>query len=222
MSTNLEIERKFVVNPTHPEWIRIRDSQKWKRLTQATIHKEDGYKLRIRMVEDLDTGERSSFFCFKVSKNWAIHDPAVRDEYEWAMPDRTALYMMIGHGEISKVRRTYTHTDGLVYEIDEYEQNNTGVITADVEIDHPKHIFRKPDFLGWEVTHDERLKNSTIQNMENSFSTWSPEDKKWYETLQVGDGVSIFPTHEKLHHHVKYGFWKRLQRAWRILTGKEN
>jgi CYTH domain-containing protein len=97
MSTNLEIERKFVVNSTHPEWIRI------------------------RMIEDLDTGERSSFFCFKVSKNREKHDPAIRDEYEWAMPDRNALYMMIGHGEISKVRRSWTDVSGLTWEIDEYE-----------------------------------------------------------------------------------------------------
>lgn len=69
MPKNIEIERKFVVNPYHPEWIKIRDSQKGKRLVQSTIHKEDGYKLRIRMIEDLDNGgEMSSFFCFKVNK----------------------------------------------------------------------------------------------------------------------------------------------------------
>lgn len=73
------------------------------------------------MIEDLETGTRSSFFCFKVNKKGAKHDPAMRDEYEWEVPDRTALYMMIGHGEITKIRRPYVHTDGLTYEIDEYQ-----------------------------------------------------------------------------------------------------
>lgn len=68
MSKNLEIERKFIVNPKHPDWLAIKNTQKGKRLTQTTIHKEEGYKLRIRIIEDLESGERSSFFTFKVSK----------------------------------------------------------------------------------------------------------------------------------------------------------
>jgi adenylate cyclase len=221
MSTNLEIERKFVVNSTHPEWIRIRDSQRWKRLTQATIHKEDGYKLRIRMIEDLDTGERSSFFCFKVSKNREKHDPAIRDEYEWAMPDRNALYMMIGHGEISKVRRSWTDVSGLTWEIDEYEWANAWVITVDVELDDISHTFAKPDWCGWEVTADERLKNSTMQNPDNAYAVWTDEGKDWYKTLENWDGVSIYPTHESKHPHTKPKWYKRAKMAWKVLVGKE-
>lgn len=221
MSTNLEIERKFVVNSTYPEWIRIRDSQRWNRLTQATIHQESGYKLRIRMIEDLDTGERSSFFCFKVSKKWAVHDPAIRDEYEWAMPDRNALYMMIGHGEISKVRRSWTDATGLTWEIDEYEWANAWVITVDVELDDIAHTFAKPDWCGWEVTNDDRLKNSNMQNADAGFNTWSDADKNWYKTLEAGDGVSIFPTHVSSIHSIRPRWCKRVKRAWRVLVGKE-
>jgi CYTH domain-containing protein len=108
MSTNLEIERKFIVNTNHPEYQRICASILGQRLIQSTIHKESGYKLRIRMIEDIATGARSSFFCFKVSreKNKKT-DPSMRDEYEWPVLDRNALYMMIGHGEITKLRREW-------------------------------------------------------------------------------------------------------------------
>jgi CYTH domain-containing protein len=148
MAKNIEIERKFVVNPHHPDWIKLRDSVKGNKLTQSTIHKESGYKLRIRMIENLENGEMTSFFCFKVNKEKnKKSDPAIRDEYEWPVLPRNALYMMIGHGEVTKIRRPYTHTDGLTYEIDEYQGENLGVITADVEVDDADHIFVKPAFL---------------------------------------------------------------------------
>jgi adenylate cyclase len=93
--------------------------------------------------------------------------------------------MMIGHGEITKVRRSYQHTDGLTYEIDEYQGDNLGIITADVEIDSVKHKFSKPAFLGWEVTADDRLKNSTLQEPENSYLKWKKKDKSWYESIFI-------------------------------------
>jgi adenylate cyclase len=100
--------------------------------------------------------------------------------------------MMIGHGEIIKIRRSYLHTDGLTYEIDEYQGDNLGIITADVEIDDVDHKFTKPAFLGWEVTADERLKNSNLQDPANAYANWKKKDKAWYETLFSGDGVSHF------------------------------
>jgi|JI10StandDraft_1071094.scaffolds.fasta_scaffold807802_1 CYTH domain-containing protein len=224
MPKNIEIERKFVVNPYHPEWIKIRDWQKWKRLVQSTIHKEDGYKLRIRMIEDLDNGgEMSSFFCFKVNKGKnKKSDPAVRDEYEWPVLPRNALYMMIGHGEVIKIRRSYKHTDGLTYEIDEYQGDNLGVITADVEIEDIDHTFTKPAFLGWEVTADDRLKNSTLQEPENSFVKWKKKERESYEALFVWDGTSNFSQKEQLKKAEPKTFWWRLALAWNVLRGKQD
>jgi adenylate cyclase len=222
MPKNIEIERKFVVNPIHPEWIKIRDLQKWKKLVQSTIHKEDGYKLRIRMIEDLDTGETSSFFCFKVAKKWAKKDPAVRDEYEWPVLPRNALYMMIGHGEITKIRRSHTHTDGLTYEIDEYQWANLGIITADVEIDSIDHRFSKPGWLGWEVTADERLKNSTLQEPGYSYVDMTPEEQTWYASLSIGDGVSYFSSKDKPKWTKKESLIDRLGHAWQVIRGEED
>jgi CYTH domain-containing protein len=221
MPRNIEIERKFVVNPYHPEWIKIRDSQKWKKLIQSTIHKEDGYKLRIRMIEDLHTGETSSFFCFKVAKEWKKNDPAIRDEYEWPVLPRNALYMMVWHGEIIKIRRSYTHTDGLTYEIDEYQGDNLGIITADVEIDSVKHKFSKPAFLGWEVTADERLKNSTLQDPTNAYANWKKKDKAWYETTFIGDGVSQYSSKDKARDDKKPNLIERIEKAWQIIRGDD-
>lgn len=99
---------------------------------------------------------------------------------------------MIGHGEISKIRRSYRHSDGLIYEIDEYEGKNAGIITADVELSGRKETLKKPTFLGWEVTDDNRLKNSTLQHDSKSFQQWPKELQLWYQTLFVGNGVSAY------------------------------
>lgn len=220
MPTNLEIERKFVVNAHHPEWLSIQESQKWKRLTQSTIHKESGYKLRIRMIEDLDTGERSSFFCFKVSKKWDKHDPSIRDEYEWPVPDRNALYMMIGHGEISKIRRIYTDATGFSCEIDEYEGINAGIITADIESHGGVVSDVLPPFLGSEVTSNIHLSNSTLQIPENAYNTWTPEMKLWYQSLEDGTGVALKEPAPRDSKKSK-SFWKRLRKAWKVLRDQE-
>jgi adenylate cyclase len=222
MSTNLEIERKFVVNTNHPEWQKICGRFAWQRLIQSTIHKESGYKLRVRMIEDITTGLRKSFFCFKVSKEKNKKtDPAVRDEYEWPVQDRNALYMMIGHGEISKIRREWTDENWLHFAADEYEWVNAWIVTLDVEIPEENHSFQKPEWCGWEVTADERLKNSTLQEERNAYIHWTKEQKEWYTSLQKGDGVSIYPTESVWKKEKKKSLWKRIKRAYRIIRGKE-
>ena len=221
MPTNLEIERKYVVNVEHPDYQKIRSEIAWQRLVQSTIYKESGYKLRIRMVEDIATGARSSFFCFKVTrKKWDHTDPSLRDEYEWPVMDRNALYMMIGHGEISKLRREWTDESWLHFAIDEYEWPNTGIITADIEMTSPDHAFTKPAWCGWEVTADKRLSNSTLQESATTFSTWTAEQREWYTSLETGEGISAWPNHE-VKIEMKKTFFHRLKKAWKILKGKE-
>lgn len=51
-------------------------------------------------------------------------DPSMRDEYEWPVQDRSALYMMIGHGEVSKLRRDWVDPTGAHWSIDSYEGLN--------------------------------------------------------------------------------------------------
>ena len=50
-----EIERQFVVNTEHPDWKTICAGLPAKRYIQSTIHRGDGNKLRVRLVEDIKT-----------------------------------------------------------------------------------------------------------------------------------------------------------------------
>lgn len=143
----LEIERQFVVNTEHPEWIKLKPTLPEVHITQSTIHRGDGNKLRVRLLEDKQTGKKSAAFTFKVRKNFKKTGPNVRDEYEWEVPYRVALYIMIGHGEVTKVRHLYTHTDGKQWEIDEYMGANLGVVLADIELEKEDEKFKLPIWL---------------------------------------------------------------------------
>ena len=116
-----EIERQFVIDDEHPEWIKIRDTLPKKRIIQTTIHRGDGNKLRVRLSEDLTTGKKEALFAFKVQKKSKKDEPNIREEYEWEVPYRVALYIMIGHIEVRKLRHEYIHTDGKIWEVDLYE-----------------------------------------------------------------------------------------------------
>ena len=50
-----EIERQYVINTEHPEWIKLKVTLPKKRYIQSTIHRGDGNKLRVRLIEDTQT-----------------------------------------------------------------------------------------------------------------------------------------------------------------------
>ena len=116
-----EIERQYVVNTEHPDWKKLKSGLPAKRYIQATIHRGEGNKLRVRLIEDIATKKKTAAFTFKVTKNSKKYEPNIRDEYEWEVPYRVALFIMIGHAEVSKIRYEYRHTDGKIWEFDEYE-----------------------------------------------------------------------------------------------------
>ena len=90
-----EIERQYVVNTQHPDWETVKAGLPVKKYIQATIHRGDGNKLRVRLIEDPVTGKKSAAFTFKVEVKGRKDGPNIRDEYEWEVPYRVALYIMI-------------------------------------------------------------------------------------------------------------------------------
>ena len=72
-------------------------------------------------------------------------------------------------GIIEKIR--YYHTfKGNIFEIDEFLGTNEGLIVAEIELTDKSQDFLKPDYLGEEVTNDERYYNSNLSK--NSYKTW--------------------------------------------------
>ncbi len=177
-----EIERQYVVNTQHPDWEKVKTGLPVKKYVQATIHRGDGNKLRVRLIEDPITGKKSAAFTFKVEIKSAKDSPNIRDEYEWEVPYRVALYIMIGHKEVIKMRYTYRHIDGKIWEFDEYQAENLGIVLADIELKDADEKFEIPVWIGQETTKLKKITNNSFSD--HPFLHWSTEEKEWYETLK--------------------------------------
>lgn len=56
------------------------------------------------------------------------------------------------------------------YEVDEFFGDNEGLIVAEIELKSEEETFEKPNWLGQEVTNDERYYNAYLSN--NPFKNW--------------------------------------------------
>lgn len=178
----IEIERQYVVNNTHPDWIALRPTLERVHITQAVIHRGDGNKLRVRLIDDPIAHKKSAAFTFKVNKKSPKDGPNIRDEYEWEVPYRVALFIMIGHGEVTKTRYRYTHTDGKIWEFDEYTGANTGVILADIELLDEDEKYKIPSWIGQETTKNKKITNGSFTL--HPYMNWSEKERADYEELK--------------------------------------
>ena len=89
---------------------------------------------------------------------------AHRHEYEYEIPLTDAdeiLTNLCRKPLIEKTRYFVTH-DQHLWEIDEFEGDNQGLIVAEIELDVIGRSFSKPLWLGQEVTEDLRYYNNNL------------------------------------------------------------
>lgn len=89
---------------------------------------------------------------------------AVRSEWEYEIPLKDAREMLAeACGTIvEKTRYVVPATDGLLWEIDEFHGRHEGLVVAEIELPAEDSPFSLPDFIGKEVTGDERYYNSNL------------------------------------------------------------
>ena len=63
---------------------------------------------------------------------------------------------------------------GYVWEIDEFQGPNQGLVLAEIELQTEADVFETPDWIGREVTHDPRFYNSNL--VRRPFQSWPPDD----------------------------------------------
>jgi CYTH domain-containing protein len=151
-----EIERKFLVRGN--TW-RGQDGGKRYRQGYLSIVKE-------RTVRVRTTGDKG----FITIKGMSVG--ATRSEYEYEIPLADANEMLDRLCErplIEKTRYRVSHED-LVWEIDEFEGDNRGLIIAEVELEDETQSVPLPGWIGQEVTGDPRYFNANL--VANPFSKW--------------------------------------------------
>ena len=57
-----------------------------------------------------------------------------------------------------------------VFEVDEFHADNEGLTVAEIELDSPEEEFRRPPWLGREVTGERRYYNSSLAG--NPYKNW--------------------------------------------------
>ena len=151
-----EIERKFLVR-----------GDGWRSLAKGTAYRQ-GYlnsakerTVRIRKIDD------RAFLTIK-----GLTVGATRAEYEYEIPvaDCDAMLDALAEKPIIEKKRYKIPLEGLTWEIDEFFGDNTGLIVAEVELESEGQTFRKPEWVGEEVTADPRYFNSNL--IKHPYSKW--------------------------------------------------
>jgi CYTH domain-containing protein len=67
-------------------------------------------------------------------------------------------------------RRYRVEYQGLIWEIDEFDGDNAGLVVAEVELEDENQVVHMPDWVGEEVTADPRYYNANLTT--NPYSRW--------------------------------------------------
>lgn len=153
----IEIERKFLVKGD--DWKKQGKGQLYQ---QGYLSSHPDRTVRVRIVGD------SGYLTIKGKTVGAI-----RPEYEYPIPYPDAQSMLDNLCEkpvIQKIRYRIPY-EGLVWEVDEFQGENLGLVVAEVELKDEQQTVVCPDWVGREVTNDASYYNANL--IKNPFSRWN-------------------------------------------------
>ncbi|MBF0454725.1 MAG: CYTH domain-containing protein [Magnetococcales bacterium] len=151
-----EIERKFLVK-----------NDGWRGLGEGTVFIQGFLStvkqrvVRVRIAGNIGT------LTIKGANNGIT-----RCEYEYEIPLKDAELMLNDLCEkpvIEKTRYRIQHGNH-IWEVDEFEGVNKGLIVAEIELMDANQPFEKPDWVGQDVSDDDRYFNSNL--IKHPFSNW--------------------------------------------------
>lgn len=140
-----EIERKFLVNQD----LFNPDTNSGIKIAQAYLSIRPESTVRVRILGN------SAFLTIK-SKNFG----AERYEWEYQIPVSDAEDMMRKCDCLSIIEKIRYKVGA--WEVDVFQGKHRGLILAEIELTAADETFEKPDFIGREVTDDNRYYNSVI------------------------------------------------------------
>lgn len=154
----VEIERKFLLRGDG--WRQAaHDAQ---RLRQGYLNNEARCSVRVR------TSAERGWLNIK-----SATVGAQRQEFEYEIPLAEANQMLdtLSLKPLIEKTRHFVNVGPHVWEIDEFEGDNAGLVVAEIELDHPDEAFAKPDWVGEEITHDVRYYNTSLSR--HPFKDWA-------------------------------------------------
>jgi len=94
-------------------------------------------------------------------------------EYEIPIDDALQLLQLCEKPLLEKTRHE-VHLDNLIWEIDEFEGDNEGLIIAEVELQDEDQKINLPNWIDQEVSHDPRYYNSNL--IKSPYNIWKDKD----------------------------------------------
>lgn len=152
-----EIERRFVVRSLPPV-----TGVDYEEMQQGYLSLDPARTVRIRTA-----GDGTAALTIKGETSGAT-----RDEFEYSIPFADAEYMLrrLSLGRPVRKRRYYVPFGGRTWEIDVFQDDNEGLVVAEIELESPEAHVDLPVWVGEEVTDDPRFANSSLAS--SPFRAW--------------------------------------------------
>lgn len=153
-----EIERKFLVKSDAFKEKAVAKT----RITQGYLSSVPERTVRVRVKGD------KGFLTIK-----GIGNESGASRYEWEkeipLAEVQQLLKMCEPGVIDKMRFN-VKSGPHIFEVDEFYGDNDGLIVAEIELSSEDENFKKPSWLGEEVTGQVKYYNSML--MKNPYKSW--------------------------------------------------
>ncbi|WP_457618448.1 CYTH domain-containing protein [Lutibacter sp.] len=154
----IEIERKFLVRGNFKNLATRKYS-----IAQGFLSTVPERTVRIRIKED------KGYITVK-----GISDKEGISRFEWEKEiskiDAENLLTLCEKAIIEKVRYIIPSSDNLFFEVDEFLGENKGLIIAEIELPNANTFFKKPNWLGDEVTGQVKYYNAMLTK--KPFNKW--------------------------------------------------
>lgn len=151
-----EIERKFLLS-----------GDAWKKLAKGTYYRQGYLNSQKERTVRVRTFDDKGFLTIK-----GIRVGATRMEYEYEIPVEDANVLLDELCEkplIEKKRYKIAFFD-FIWEVDEFFGENEGLVVAEIELESEDQQFKKPSWVGNEVSEDPRYFNSNL--IKNPYTSW--------------------------------------------------
>jgi adenylate cyclase len=154
----VEIERKFLV--TGDAWRALGEPAL---LRQGYLSTDPARTVRVRI-------ENGQGVLTIKGKN----SGATRGEWEYPIPVDEAAELLdtLCPAPLVEKHRTRVTVGNHVWEVDEFLGANQGLLVAEIELAAEDEIFLLPEWVGAEVTGEQRYYNSSL--IKQPFTTWEP------------------------------------------------
>jgi adenylate cyclase len=145
----LEIEHKFLL--ANEDWRRAVEHSEIFR--QGYLSSQPTSSIRVRICEHR---------AWLNIKSATVGTHRLEYEYEIPVADAEEILVHLCKKPLIEKTRHYVRHGNDLWEIDEFEGANQGLIVAEIELDEIGQTFNKPAWLGAEVTGDLRYYNNNL------------------------------------------------------------